>query len=390
MSIQPSVQDALSVADVAPSATASLMQRHRVAQTQIIESMQREGPIAVLKGPDSFELGRIISSLVTELDDRTTVVRLQQPHESALEALREITRTIGFAPNDLTLSDLQNVLTLFLQHQGKHRQRTVLFVERADEQPMWLLDFVAKLVRLSESSQLGRSLFIVLSGGRRLTDVLQNTAFDVIRQKAGRTIELAPLSNPETRELLCQISASTGCGDIEDIFAFDAVERLHGLGGGVPSLVARLFRECMAIVKKQGLQTVTPKVVVTAARNLRADMREPEGDAVLRPKLVPNPGNAVSKARRLLIRCPEQEDKEIPLRIGRFMVGRASTADIRLESPSVSRRHALIIATGKALQVLDLGGTNGTLAGDKPVSEATLRPGTVLTPGDCQIEYVVD
>lgn len=72
------------------------------------------------------------------------------------------------------------------------------------------------------------------------------------------------------------------------------------------------------------------------------------------------------------------------------MVGRSSTTDIQLPSTSVSRRHALLIDSGDAIQVLDLGSSNGTYAGTERISEATLEPGTVLTLGNCEIEYAVD
>ena len=72
------------------------------------------------------------------------------------------------------------------------------------------------------------------------------------------------------------------------------------------------------------------------------------------------------------------------------MVGRMSTAEIYLPSPAVSRRHALIIDSGEAIQVLDLDSTNGTFLGSVRVSEITLEPGSVLTVGDCEIQYAAD
>ena len=348
MGLQGSAQNTASAtaAGVAPAAI-SLMRRHRAAQSRLGTALEKQRQVALMTGPDSFELNRIINAFVAGLDERTTAVRLRRPQENALAALGEINRAIGFDPKDLTFSDLQNILTLFLEHQCKHRRRTVLCVEQADQQSMWLLDCLARLVRSTASSKTGRSLLVILSGGYRLTDVLQNSVFDVIRQKAGRPVRLAPFSIFETREFLRQISSSAGLGDIQNLFEFDAVERLHNMSGGVPYVVARLFRECLAIVNNDGGRSVTSNVVVKAARNLRTNTVNGSDVPAPKPALVPQ---SLKTVRRLLVRCPNQRPQEFRLKPGRFMVGRAATADIRLPSPSVSRRHALLINTGDEVQ----------------------------------------
>ena len=265
MSFQPSVQSTAPVVSPAPAATL-LMRRHHLVKSKLEMAFKKQSPVALMMGPDSFELSRAIEAFIDGLDERTTPVRLRQPQENALAALREINRAIGFDPKDLSLSDLQNVLTLFLEHQSKHGHRTVLCVEKADQQSMWLLDCVARLIKSSESSQLGSSLMVILSGANGLGDMVRNPVFNVIRREAGRPIRLAPMSIFETREFLREICDSAGIRDIQNMFEFDAVERLHRISAGVPSNVARLFRECVAIVDSNGGRSATSKVVVKAAR----------------------------------------------------------------------------------------------------------------------------
>ena len=363
------------------------MRRHRMAQLKLASAFDNRRPVALMIGDDSFELGLLTGAFVRSLDERTTAVRLRQPQANALAAFGEINRAIGFDPKDLTLSDLQSVLTLFLEHQCNHGHRTVLCIEKADEQSMWLLDCVGRLLKAIESASVGRSLLVVLSGSNRLTEVLRNPAFDVIREKAERPIRLRPFSIFETREFLRQLSNTAGLGDVQSLLEFDAVERLHRISGGVPHLVARLFRECVSIVNEKGNRSATPKVVVQAARNLR---KAGTVDTRTRPAKPAVVGKSGKSARHLLIRCPDQPLKELSLTAGRFMIGRSGTADIQLPSPKVSRRHALLIDSGETIQVLDLGSTNGTFAGTDRISEATLGPGTVLKLGDCEIEYLAN
>ena len=365
MSLQRSASNAVKQNGATPAAT-SFLRRHSLAQSKLNRALQDQRPVAVMIGADSFELGRVTGEFVRSLDERTTGIRLRQPQANALAAFAEINRAIGFDPKDLTLSDLQNVLTLFLEHQCNHRHRTVLCIEKADEQSMWLLDCMARLIKSTGSSEAGRSLLIVLSGSNRLTDLLRNTAFDAIREKAGLPIRLPPFSIFETREFLRQLCNSAGIGDVQSMFEFDAVDRLQSVSGG---------------------RCATPKVVVQAARNLRAADSLGTTSASARPTAVRGSAETV---RRLLIRCPDRPVQEFSLKAGRFMVGRMSTADIHLPSPAVSRRHALIIDSGEAIQVLDLDSTNGTFVQSERISEVTLKPGSVLTIGDCEIEYAVD
>jgi type II secretory pathway predicted ATPase ExeA len=338
-------------------------------------------------GADSFEVGQVIGSFIDGLDERTTSVRIRHPQANALAAFAEINRAIGFDPKDLTLSDLQNVLTLYLEYQCNHHHRTVLCVEKADQQSMWLLDCISRLAKSTESSQIGRSLLVILSGAERLTDVLRNTAFDAIRKEADRPIRLGPLSIFETRELLCRMCANLGYGDIQNLIEFDAVERLHNLSGGIPHVIAKLFRECVAIVTKNGVPSATCEIVSAAASNLRADSILDAKIASPKPVLVPS---VAESRRRLLIHCPDKPPQELALTSGRFLIGRSIAADIVLSSPTVSRRHALLINTGETIRVRDLGSVNGVYAGTERIAEVTVEPGTVLRLGNCELEYKVD
>ena len=63
-------------------------------------------------------------------------------------------------------------------------------------------------------------------------------------------------------------------------------------------------------------------------------------------------------------------------------IGRSPTADLRLDDPSVSRRHALIVAEpGKTLRVLDDRSLNGVFVNGETVEWGPLRDGDELTIG---------
>lgn len=63
-------------------------------------------------------------------------------------------------------------------------------------------------------------------------------------------------------------------------------------------------------------------------------------------------------------------------------IGRSPTADVRIDDPSVSRRHALIVAEpAKPLRVLDDRSLNGVFVNGDAVEWAPLRDGDRLTVG---------
>ena len=73
------------------------------------------------------------------------------------------------------------------------------------------------------------------------------------------------------------------------------------------------------------------------------------------------------------------------------MLGRGDAAEIRLEDPFASSRHARIYEQGNMLVIEDLGSTNGTTStrsccdGPRP-----LHPGDRVRIGDSEFAFEVD
>jgi DNA-binding winged helix-turn-helix (wHTH) protein len=63
-------------------------------------------------------------------------------------------------------------------------------------------------------------------------------------------------------------------------------------------------------------------------------------------------------------------ERVFPLHQGDNMVGREPDVDVRIDAPSVSRRHARLRITGADVTVEDLGSTNGTFVGQRKIGEA--------------------
>jgi pSer/pThr/pTyr-binding forkhead associated (FHA) protein len=71
------------------------------------------------------------------------------------------------------------------------------------------------------------------------------------------------------------------------------------------------------------------------------------------------------------------------------VVGRGSEADLRIDDPGVSRRHAELRVqraaggnAGPGVSVVDLGSTNGMLVDGRRVDQATLQDGSTVKIGN--------
>jgi DNA-binding winged helix-turn-helix (wHTH) protein len=81
--------------------------------------------------------------------------------------------------------------------------------------------------------------------------------------------------------------------------------------------------------------------------------------------------------------------RRLPLVTGENVIGRDETANIRLEHPVVSRRHARIVVSDTEAVIEDLGSKNGTFVDGQPVpgGAVRLRDGIQLAFGTVVVTY---
>jgi hypothetical protein len=74
-----------------------------------------------------------------------------------------------------------------------------------------------------------------------------------------------------------------------------------------------------------------------------------------------------------------------PLHAGGLVVGRGTDADLRINDPGVSRKHAEFRQTDTAVEVHDLGSTNGMLVNGQRMTSSLLDDGSVVRIGNTDI-----
>jgi hypothetical protein len=71
----------------------------------------------------------------------------------------------------------------------------------------------------------------------------------------------------------------------------------------------------------------------------------------------------------------------------RSILGRSRDADVQIEDPNVSRRHAEIVQEGSTYWLVDLGSTNGIEVGGRRVQRSRLDDGSRFTIGETTVTF---
>jgi len=82
----------------------------------------------------------------------------------------------------------------------------------------------------------------------------------------------------------------------------------------------------------------------------------------------------------------ELPDRSVDLQQDQTVLGRSAEADVQLDDPGVSRRHALVRLTPTPI-ITDLGSTNGTMVNGRRVDEAALIDGATITVGETTLVF---
>lgn len=128
---------------------------------------------------------------------------------------------------------------------------------------------------------------------------------------------------------------------------------------------------------EDGADEVT--TVVEQTIRLTAAQRDACGLRIVRP------------VHRLRIVAPPEADAEVLLSEQPVVIGRARPAQLLLPDGAVSRAHCQVALVDDAVQVIDLGSTNGTyVEGERIDRSAVLEPGMALRIGPYVLEYSRD
>lgn len=367
-----------------PSA-AFLTQCHRNALDQLRSSFSAKRPLAILTGDGKTTSRFVIRKFLSRLDADVAVALFARPSSTDFEFMTHLIAAVGFQPNDMSLSDLENIFSMFLSFQKSHNRRTIICIEEAQLSEWWLLDKIRALVETECKDENG--LLLILSGQTELDELLENRPLSSVTAFADEAISLAPFTLPESREFIRRRAEAAVAANNGKRFHAHAIPLIHELCAGVPDAIGTLVNRCFVLAREQDMDPITKELVKRAYEGLReqsaVDDDDLEATAVNVTPIRP-------RGARLIVKLTGNDVKEMVLRQSRILIGRNNLCDIRIDSNIVSRHHALISYSADGATIIDLGSTNGTTVNGIAIKEHQLEPGETIVVGDCRIEYVLD
>ncbi len=361
-------------------ASTFLTDRHRHAVDQLNNAFAASRPVAIVLGEGRSASSFVAQSFAAGLAPDVAFARIDEPCASATEFMGKVIGAVGFEPKDMCLEDLEGIFTMFLSFQKSHDRRTVLCVESAQDQDLWVLDKLGSLIEQEAETRFG--LMVIISGQSGLKGLLHSGPLSGVSVLAGKRIILPPFTIAESKKFIRQRLDTAGKLGIDQLFQYQAISRIHELSKGIPDDVAALVNRCLETAAAEGVSLVTSELVQRAwewgqsANDQNAETVNMQG---FRPR-----------SGRLVMQLTGEEVRELRLRQGHTLIGRSTLCDVCVDSSTVSRRHALISYTRDGAILVDLNSTNGTFVDGRPVRRHELRPGETIEVGGARIEYVVE
>ena len=165
------------------------------------------------------------------------------------------------------------------------------------------------------------------------------------------------------------------------------LERLQGLGEALDHELVAMLKEHAAGQSYVFTGPVT--ISLEQADDLTTGRFRVRSKAVARVSQAgPDPTETqVRRATAIL----DINGERLPIAAPGIVVGRGNDADLRVNDPGVSRRHAEFRVTedaaGPRVSVHDLGSTNGVLVNGRKVEQAVLTDGAVIRLGNTTLTF---
>lgn len=364
------------------------IKRYRSAVEQLVTAYFDARPAAIVVSDGRLGRTHVLTKFLDLIDDDADVVNISGPCSNAIDFMRQVVKGISFEPNDLSLSDLEGVLDLFLQHQQKNMRRTIIAVQDFDSHGWWVLDKVRRLIESEAENKHG--LMMLLSGSPTVNLVLNEPILDVISGHAGDKILLKPFTLSETRDFIRNYFLSSAAldnapKDVGEVIDFAATNVIHDACEGIPDDVYQVCNKCLEMLPTADEKKITAALANEAIRQL--GMTDLEDEASASDELSDDtiefepPGY-------LVVENGSESPQDIPVMDSSIVFGRDRHCDCCIAGLKISRFHSIFSMTPDGLDVVDLGSTNGTFVNGEKVDRFRLGEDDVVQIGQVRITYV--
>jgi general secretion pathway protein A len=411
-----------------------LSKQHARAKAYMESTIWFTDGFVVITGEIGAGKTTLIESFLKEVPADVVVAQINQTQVTTTDFLQTVLVQFGFSPFKMRKAELLSTLNNFLVEQHAAGRKVLLIVDEAQNLEPRVLEEIRLLSGVETTKE--KVLRIILAGQPELNETLNSPQLEQLTQRVRLRFHLSTLSEPETRAYIEHRLEVAGAGDRE-IFAADTYREIYRYAGGVPRLINTLCDTSMMAAYTENRDTVRLGDIASAAAELRWPLYSARAQgaaaapgsvsavhAAARPAPAPaseaagregflqeaveheaavqqaaphgaaanEPGaahTAVSEqVGKLLVATDGRTVQEVPLRIGRLIVGRTPDNDIHIDSRFVSRHHCQIITTAHSCVIEDLNSTNGIYVKSARVRRHYLNDGDVVLVGKHELIYV--
>jgi general secretion pathway protein A len=371
-----------------------LSKQHARAKAYMESTIWFTDGFVVITGEIGSGKTTLIESFLKEVPADVVVAQINQTQVSAIDFLQAVLVQFGFSPFKMRKGELISTLNTFLIEQYAAGRKVLLIVDEAQNLTMRVLEEIRMLSGVETTKE--KVLRIILAGQPELNQKLDDPALEQLAQRVRLRFHLQNLSEAETQSYVQHRLDVAGAGDRE-LFTADTFLEIFRYTGGVPRLVNTLCDTAMMAAYTADRGVVTRADIASAVEELqwteyaaRPHRYRPE-ERPAEPTPAARATAAHAGARvlgRLLVAAEGRTVQEVPLRLGRLIIGRTPDNDVQIDSRFISRHHCQVITTLNSCVVEDLNSTNGIYVKSNRVRRHYLNDGDVVLVGKHELIYV--
>jgi type II secretory pathway predicted ATPase ExeA len=367
-----------------------LSKQHARAKAYMESTIWFTDGFVVITGEIGSGKTTLIESFLKEVPADVVVAQINQTQVSAIDFLQAVLVQFGFSPFKMRKGELISTLNNFLIEQYAAGRKVLLIVDEAQNLSMKVLEEIRMLSGVETTKE--KVLRIILAGQPELNHKLDAPALEQLAQRVRLRFHLQNLTEAETQSYVQHRLDVAGAGDRE-LFAPDTFPVIFRYCGGVPRLVNTLCDTAMMAAFTADRGVVTPADIASALEELqwaeyavRPHRHRPEEPT---PALRAAAAHAGARVLgHLLVAADGRTVREVPLRLGRLIIGRTTENDVQIDSRFISRHHCQVITTVNSCVIEDLNSTNGIYVKSNRVRRHYLNDGDVVLVGKHELIYV--
>jgi general secretion pathway protein A len=367
-----------------------LSKQHARAKAYMESTIWFTDGFVVITGEIGSGKTTLIESFLKEVPADVVVAQINQTQVSAIDFLQAVLVQFGFSPFKMRKGELISTLNSFLIEQYAAGRKVLLIVDEAQNLSMRVLEEIRMLSGVETTKE--KVLRIILAGQPELNHKLDDPALEQLAQRVRLRFHLQNLTEPESQGYIQHRLDVAGAGDRE-LFTSDTFPVIFRYTGGVPRLINTLCDTAMMAAYTADRGVVTREDIASALAELQwaeyaARPHRYRPDEPTAAARVAAAHAAVRVLGHLLVAADGRTVQEVPLRLGRLIIGRTPDNDVQIDSRFISRHHCQVITTLHSCVIEDLNSTNGIYVKSNRVRRHYLNEGDVVLVGKHELIYV--